>query len=79
MVAVRVVFALPQAARARVSVIDVAGRQVHGLADASFAAGAHELKWDGRDDSGNASAAGVYFVRIESGKSARVARVTRLW
>ena len=75
---VRVVFALPQAARARVSVIDVAGRQVHGLADASFAAGAHELRWDGRDDSGNASAAGVYFVRIESGKSARVPRVTRL-
>lgn len=74
----RLVFAMPRAGRARVSVVDVAGRQVRELADANFGAGAHDLTWDGRDDGGHPSAAGMYFVRIESGSSTRVARVTRL-
>jgi hypothetical protein len=76
--AVRVLFAMPQAAHARVSVVDIAGRQVRQLAEGTLAAGAHDLSWDGRDVAGRASPPGVYFVRIESGSSARVARVIRL-
>ena len=75
---VSVLFALPRAGHASVSVIDVSGRQVRGLADGNFTAGAHDLTWDGRDDSGRLSPAGVYFLRVESGVSTRVARVTRL-
>jgi hypothetical protein len=75
----RVVFALPRAGQIDVAVIDAAGRRVRDLASASFTAGAHELTWDGRDDRGSATAPGVYFVRIESGGTARVSRVTRLW
>ena len=76
---VNVLFTMPRAGRARVSVIDVTGRQVRGLAEGVFGAGAHDLRWDGRDDAGRTAAAGVYFVRVETGGSARVSRVTRLW
>ena len=76
---INVLFALPIAAKARVSVIDVAGREVRGLGEDTFSAGQHELRWDGRDDAGRPASAGVYFVRVESGSVSRVARVTRLW
>ena len=76
--AVQVVFAMPQAADARVSVVDIAGRQVRELANGKLAAGAHALSWDGRDVAGRPSAAGVYFVRIEAESSTRVARMIRL-
>ena len=75
----RVVFALPRAGQVDVAVIDAAGRRVRELASAPFTAGAHELTWDGRDDRGGPTAPGVYFVRIESGGTTRVSRVTRLW
>ncbi len=75
----RLVFALPRAGHTKVAVIDAGGRQVRELADGAFTAGAHELKWDGRDDGGNVTAPGVYFVRIAADQFTRVARVTRLW
>lgn len=75
----RLVFALPRAGHTTVAVVDAAGRQVRELADGAFTAGTHELKWDGRDDGGNVTAPGVYFVRIAANQFTRVARVTRLW
>ncbi len=76
---VRVVFALPRAGVARVSVIDAAGRQVREVAHGAFAAGAHNVLWDGREQYGAAAPPGVYFVRVESGVDSRMSRVTRLW
>ena len=73
------VFAMPRAGSANIAVIDAAGRQVRGLATGNFAAGAHELKWDGRDDAGNTTAPGIYFVRVSTDQFTRVARATRLW
>lgn len=73
------VFTLPRDGKADVAVIDAAGRKVRGLASAVFKAGAHQLAWDGRDDRGRLTGPGVYFVRIESGTTTRVSRVTRLW
>jgi hypothetical protein len=75
---VDLMFALPQAGHAVVSVIDVTGRQVRRLARGMFAAGAHHLSWDGRDDSGGAAPAGIYFLRVQSGAGTRVARFARL-
>ena len=71
---------LPAAARVRVSVVDVSGRVVARVADGSFAAGEHVLRWDGRREDGARAAAGVYFVRVErAGDGARLAaRVARV-
>jgi hypothetical protein len=76
--AVNVVFAMPRGGRADVDVIDAAGRHVRSLAARAFAAGAHALTWDGRDDRGAATAPGVYFVRVESAGTTRSSQVTRL-
>ncbi len=75
----RFAFTLPREGNVDVAVIDAAGRQVRALASATFTAGTHELTWDGRDDDGRVTRPGVYFVRVESGGTTRVSRVTRIW
>lgn len=59
-------FVLPRAAHVRLSVVDVAGREVRVLADRPLAEGPHALPWDLRDNRGRAASAGVYFMRLEA-------------
>ena len=76
--ATTVEFAMAQEGEARVRVFDVTGRTVRTLGARRFSSGVHRLEWDGRDDGGGSVAAGVYFVRVETGAHARVTRVTRM-
>jgi len=48
------------------TVIDARGRVVRRLADHNYAAGKHQISWDGRNDSGRAVAAGVYLFRLRA-------------
>lgn len=57
-------FVLPSESAVRVTVVDVAGREMARLADRRFAAGEHRLAWDGRGR-GAAVGPGVYFVRLD--------------
>ena len=59
---VRVSFALPRQAPIRLSVIDLAGREIALLADGIETAGVHRASWDGRAD-GRRARAGLYFIR----------------
>jgi uncharacterized repeat protein (TIGR02543 family) len=56
-------FVLPREARARLSVLDLQGREIAVLADGVFPAGRHTATWDGRTEWGSAPA-GLYFVRL---------------
>jgi hypothetical protein len=49
---------------AEVRVIDVRGRAVRSLMDATVTSGRHELEWDLTDDDGNRVAPGVYVIII---------------
>lgn len=49
-------------------VVDVAGRAVRTLRDGRCGAGTHTVQWDLRDNSGARVAAGVYLVRVSSGR-----------
>jgi len=54
----------------RLGIFDVRGRLVQDLVTGTLASGRHQAVWDGRDRSGRAAAAGVYFVRLTGeGKS----------
>jgi hypothetical protein len=64
---------LERPARARVTIVDAAGRTVRDLGTRDFAAGTADLTWDGRDDLGRAAGPGVYLARVDTG-AARVAR-----
>ena len=57
-------FALPQAGRALVEVLDVGGRVVKVLARGEFTRGVHTLAWDGRDEAGRRVASGIYVYRL---------------
>jgi hypothetical protein len=57
-------FELPEAGEVTVKIFNTAGQEIRTLANAPFQAGDQTLRWDGRDQSGNAVAAGVYLYQI---------------
>jgi hypothetical protein len=70
---VQIAFGMSKLGRARISVIDVAGREVALVADGVYSAGVHRVVWDGRSRRGPA-APGVYFLRLRTsaGENARL-------
>jgi len=64
-------FELDRTGPVTVSVFDLSGRRVRTVADGVLEGGIHEVLWNGEDDLGLASSAGVYFVRMTtpSGRS----------
>jgi hypothetical protein len=65
----------PLATRGVLEVHDVRGRR---LTRVDLPAGADRFAWDGADAGGRPTAAGIYFVRLLTGDSARTLRVVRL-
>ena len=51
----------------RLLVHDVTGRHIATLEDGKISAGSYQKTWDGRDESGQAVASGIYFARLEAG------------
>ena len=49
----------------RLVIYNLTGQIVRVLTDGHLAAGAHVLAWDGRDESGQEAASGVYIYRLE--------------
>ncbi|MHB8077639.1 MAG: FlgD immunoglobulin-like domain containing protein [Candidatus Krumholzibacteriia bacterium] len=60
-------FTLPQPARTRMTIYDLAGRTVRVLVNAVEPAGNYEIRWDGTSDSGQQMPSGVYLCRLEAG------------
>jgi len=57
-------FTLPERSHVRLTVFDVAGREIVSLADGAWDAGVHTVRWSGQSRAGSAARGGVYFVRI---------------
>ena len=62
-----IAFDLARPGHVRLTVFDARGRRVAGLVDAPYAAGSHQVRWQGRSDGGVAMPAGVYFAALEAG------------
>jgi photosystem II stability/assembly factor-like uncharacterized protein len=58
-------FELENAGHVRLELLDLSGRSLRLLTDASLSAGEHRVEWDGRDDAGHAVSSGVYFARLQ--------------
>jgi hypothetical protein len=71
-------FDLPAGAMVRLSVYDVAGREVRVLADGFLDAGPKRFVWDGRDARGDEVGSGVYFCRIATGGATHTRKVLLL-
>jgi flagellar hook assembly protein FlgD len=57
-------FTLAQRARVRLSIYDVNGALVRTLANEVQPGGAHQVTWDGRNETGQQVASGVYFYQL---------------
>ena len=68
-------YALPEASPVRLTVYNALGQEVRVLVNEAQGPGFHSARWDGRDASGRAAAAGVYFYRLEAGPRAAVGRM----
>ncbi|MBD3180412.1 MAG: T9SS type A sorting domain-containing protein, partial [Candidatus Latescibacteria bacterium] len=69
----RIRYHLPGAGLTALRVYDTSGRLVSVLVDGIKKAGWHETAWDGADRKGDPVCSGIYFCRLEAGKS-RVCR-----
>jgi len=65
-------------AAVQVEIYDVSGRLVRTLLDMPLAAGPHAVIWDARDDRRRLVPAGVYFYRLNTGRSVTTQRLLRL-
>ena len=74
----RIGYTLARPGEVRVSVHDLAGRQVRLLDRGTRGAGRQELAWDGRDDRGRPVSPGVYLVKVRTGEDVASTRVVRL-
>ena len=61
-------FVLAGKSHVEAGVYDVEGRLVRTLLGTDLPAGAHELRWDGRDADGRQVAQGIYFTKIDTGR-----------
>ena len=71
-------YTLPPGADAELSVYNLAGQRVVKLVDGWRKAGAHTLRWDGRDGGGRELASGVYLYRLTAGVRVRTRRMLLL-
>jgi hypothetical protein len=72
--ALRIGFALARAGKARLSVMDVQGREVATVAEGEYPAGRFETNWNGRVG-GQDAPMGLYFVRLWAGGVTMTRRV----
>jgi hypothetical protein len=62
-----IVLELPRESRVEVTIYDLRGRRVRDLYSGSAPAGRTEIDWDGRNNAGQETAAGIYFCRFKVG------------
>jgi hypothetical protein len=60
-------YSIPQNGRVTVKIFNVTGNEIMTLVDKEMIAGSHEVKWNGKDNTGATVTSGVYFVKLSSG------------
>jgi|GEM_PF-6845687 len=72
-------FSLPSSQPVDLAIFDVKGNRIHTLLAAeTFAAGRHEVTWNGRDDNGLPTPAGMYFFRLGTRSDVQTGRMMLL-
>jgi hypothetical protein len=58
---------IPKASQVKLEVFNILGQRVRTLVDEVQTAGKKEVTWDGKDESANEVASGVYFYKLQAG------------
>ncbi|HDS01976.1 MAG TPA: T9SS type A sorting domain-containing protein, partial [candidate division Zixibacteria bacterium] len=64
--ATRIQFRLMRSSRVTLDIYNLLGQKIRTLADRNFGPGEHQIIWNGRDESGDEAASGVYFYRLQT-------------
>lgn len=62
-----IVYSLPTDSYVKLTIYNIQGQKVRQLVDEYQSAGTKEVIWNGRDETGNGVASGIYFYRIQAG------------
>lgn len=68
-------FYLEKTASIKLTIINLMGETVRTLSEGSRAAGHHRVQWDGRNDAGELTAAGMYLFRLENGARVQIKKL----
>lgn len=71
-------FDLATSGHLRLSIYDLRGRLIRRLVDDPMEAGCHRLCWDGRNEAGLNTSAGVYFLWLETAHQSASRRLLRI-
>jgi flagellar hook assembly protein FlgD len=71
-------FAVPSSRLVTLRVFDVRGGLVRTLADGWFAAGRHDMRWDGRDARGGSAPTGIYWAELRAGSDVLRRKLVRV-
>ncbi len=69
-------FSLPTGNEVNLNVYDLLGRHVATLVSGTMPAGSHSVTWNGKDDSGQDAASGVYIYKLDSSGARATQRMT---
>ncbi len=73
-----ITFHLPYSAETSLKIYDINGGEIRTLLRGNHAAGEHQVVWDGRNDSGNSAASGVYIYELRTDGQALSRKMTLL-
>ncbi|HET9886292.1 MAG TPA: FlgD immunoglobulin-like domain containing protein, partial [bacterium] len=71
-------FAVPREVNASARIFDVQGRLVRTMHEGPLDHGVHRLEWNGAENSGQRSAAGVYFLKVNAAEFSTVRKLVLL-
>ena len=71
-------FNLKKDADVEISVYNMKGQKVKTLKREYFTKGEHVVTWNGKDDNNNSVSSGVYFIRLETGKTQQIEKAILL-
>ena len=67
--------AMPRAGHASLKIFNLRGELVQTLVNGELPAGSHEMRWDGRSNSGARAASGIYFAEVRALGQTKVTRM----
>lgn len=71
-------YELPESSELSLHVFDIRGARIRTLKNGRQAAGSHTVQWDSRDDSGKLVGSGMYFAKLQSGRSSQTIKLVFL-
>lgn len=74
----RLAWIMGRAGRARLEIVDVAGRRVRVAIDGPVDAGRHDFVWDGLDATGRPVASGIYWARLTASGQTLTRKLVRI-